>query len=97
MSLLAINQLGFRTLSICLLILHILLITTARADHNHLHHRHHHDRRNQAQQLPNATNSDDYATMVKNALAVLAEVNKDRVQNPNFNQYAFEEPQPTKV
>ncbi|RLL97668.1 hypothetical protein CFD26_105896 [Aspergillus turcosus] len=34
--------------------------------------------------------------MVKNALAVLAQVNKDRVQNPNFNQYALEEPQPIK-
>ncbi|RHZ48193.1 uncharacterized protein CDV56_102104 [Aspergillus thermomutatus] len=35
--------------------------------------------------------------MVKNALAVLAQVNKDRVENPNFNQYASQEPHRTQA
>ncbi|KAF7180792.1 hypothetical protein CNMCM7691_010083 [Aspergillus felis] len=35
--------------------------------------------------------------MVKNALAVLTQVNKDRVENPNFNQYTFQEPRQTKA
>ncbi|KAJ5869330.1 hypothetical protein N7455_004271 [Penicillium solitum] len=61
-------------------------------DH-HLHHRHarlHH------RSLDTNTTSDDPAALVKNALAALAKVNKDRTSNPNFNNLAFDKAQRAK-
>jgi hypothetical protein len=58
----------------------------ASADHN-LHHRHtslHHRSRD------SNTTSNDPATIVKDALAALAKVNKDRILKPNFNNLAFD-------
>jgi hypothetical protein len=83
-----------------ILILTLLLISTARADHSshHQHHHHNHDRRsNQPHASRNVTSSDSPETMLKNALAVLAHVNKERVENPNFNNYTSREPGENKV
>lgn len=63
----------------------------ASADHN-IHHRHtslHH------RSHGNAT-SNDTATIVKDTLAALAKVNKDRTSNPNFNNLAFDKSQGAK-
>ncbi|KAF9249955.1 hypothetical protein DTO006G1_5914 [Penicillium roqueforti] len=63
----------------------------ASADHN-IHHRHtslHH------RSHGNVT-SNDAATIVKDALAALAKVNKDRTSNPNFNNLAFDKSQGAK-
>ncbi|KAL6229037.1 pectate lyase superfamily protein-domain-containing protein [Aspergillus navahoensis] len=43
------------------------------------------------------TSSDDAASMVRNALAVLARVNRERVENPNFNQYIVKSPHQTEA
>jgi hypothetical protein len=57
------------------------------ADHHHHQHQHAHLFRGKRD--GNST-AHDPATMVKNALAVLAHVNKDRTENPNFNKHTFE-------
>ncbi|KAL5042121.1 hypothetical protein BDW71DRAFT_217250 [Aspergillus fruticulosus] len=97
MRLLGVYQLGLRAVSICLL---FLLIAAARASHGHSHHRHQHIHRSNNETLPSrndATNLDDPARMVKNALAVLARVNRERVENPNFNQYIVKSPDQTEA
>ncbi|KAL4756108.1 pectate lyase superfamily protein-domain-containing protein [Aspergillus foveolatus] len=98
MRLFKVPRTGFQTLSACLVILTFLLISTARADHSHHHHHDHHDRRSNQPHVPrNVTDADSPEAMLKNALAVLAHVNKQRVEHPNFNNYTSRKPDETKV
>jgi hypothetical protein len=70
-----------------------LVFTACVLGDHHLHHRHaslHH------RSLDTNRTSDDPAALVKNALAALAKVNKDRTSNPNFNNFAFNKAQRAK-
>ena len=71
-----------------IVLLIVVLWVPVRADHGHLHHSHLHHKRDNT----TATGSEDALTLVKNALAVLKEVNKHRTENPNFNKDDFSGP-----
>ncbi|KAL4875747.1 pectate lyase superfamily protein-domain-containing protein [Aspergillus karnatakaensis] len=87
---------GGQTLAVYLLILHLVIFSIALGDHSHNHHRRHANQIG-AKSLRNGTATDDPETMIKNALAVLAHVNKERVEHPNFNEYTSRKPNQVQV
>ncbi|KAL6234792.1 hypothetical protein BDW75DRAFT_230891 [Aspergillus navahoensis] len=74
-----------------LIVVLIALIFAGCVSADRPHHRH--ASLHRKDRVANPTSEDDAVTMVENALAVLAQVNKDRITNPNFNKQTFDKPE----